>query len=908
MDIDQNDLLSTNIYITKPNLNPNISKDSVEEFKSYYENEIKLQDESKIKNKINSVTLNQQNNMEIDDDSNFNTNLFKLNKSIPNEQKVDRFIREQKTLVSIDSRDRIKTEFLKPNNFSIFLGKTFTNVKKIEMVSLEFPNTNAIINSSNNTIYWRNQEDIDLDVTVTTKNVINYPIYSVNLRIGSYTVSTLQTEITRSLNLVRRKQGKSNGNTVIGDYHFFVISLDIDTDVVSFTSLTLEQLPNNPFSTSIGSGVITVSAPNHGYSTYDYIYFTGAKAVAGISASNLIGFQEITVVNSNVFTFQLTGKAGDTISGGGNTIKSGKKSAFQLLWGESSFGVAQNIGFPIENSSQLITTNILNLQNIFQMTINTILPHNFLQSYLFVGKLVNIGYLLNGIFISVYSFLITNITGTNSISVQISDNSIVNTLMSNSQTTILNFNSTNFLIDYVSVFTTNSFLVTTQTPHNYILNNINNQIQLSNTLNANVLNTISYDGSYTIQSIPSTKTIILPGILGVTSANYGNFPRQNPLSSLSLNILDIIPNFITLNGVNYTKFITTINHNLNIGDSIFVNNVLSTPVLNTSYKIVTVINSTSFLIEMTLSNVVINKDSYIGTGLITVSFPSHNFNRIIGVTNGILLQTISGSINTITLPLIIQTFNPHNLLTGQTIRLTGTNTTPNIDGGGYIVTVIDLNSFSIINPINSFKILTNIPTIITGILGLSNDFFIYGSSDVGGILKTIINGTKFSVRDIIDVDTFTFMINNTFSTSTEINGGSSVYISSLKHGFNGIQTNTKNNVLNRSINLQGENYCFLTCPQLDTMLNTGKVANVFSRLSLNKPPGYICFDFLSNPKQFNTIPLDKLSTLNFSVVTYDNVLFDFQDLDYSFCLQITEVVDATHSFNISSRRGITDTS
>lgn len=905
MDIDQNDLLSTNIYITKPNLNPNISIDSVDEFRSYYENEMKLQDESKIKSKINFI---EHNELE-DDNNNYNINAFNSNKEVPNEKKVDRFVREQKTLVSIDSRDRIKTQFLKPNNFSIFLGKTFANVRKIEMVSLEFPNTNAIINSNNNTIYWRNQEDIDLDITVTTKNVINYPIYSVNLRIGSYTVSTLQTEIMNSLNLVRRKKGKSNGNTVTGDYHYFVVSLDIDTDVVSFTSLILEQLPNNPFSTSIGSGVITVSAPNHGYSTYDYIYFMGAKAVAGISATNFIGFQEITVINDNVFTFQLTIKAGDTISGGGNTIKSGKKSGFQLLWGESNYGIAQNIGFPMENSSQLISTNILSLQNIFQMNINTLLPHNFLQSYLFIGNTINIGYLSNNTdFVSKYTFIITNITGTNSILVQISDNSIVNTLINNSQATLLRFGTNIFTIDFVSVFITNSFLVTTQTNHNYNLNNINNQIQLSNTLNPNVLNTISYDGNYIIQSIPSSTTIILPGILGITSSSFGGIPRQNPLTSLSLKISDIIPNVLTLNGLNYTKFITISNHNLNVGDNIFINNVLSIPVLNTSYQIATIINSTSFLIQISLSNIVINSNSYIGTGLITVSYPLHNFNKITSITNGILYQTISGNTNTITLPLIIQTFNPHNLVTGKTIRLSGTNTTPNIDGGGYIVTVIDNNNFSIINPNNSFRTLTNIPTIITGILGLSNDFFIYGSTDVGGILKTIINGTKFTVRDIIDINTFTFMINNTFSSNTEIGGGNAVYISSLKQGFNGIQTNTKNNVLNRSINLQGENYCFLTCPQLNTMLNTGKVTNIFSRLSLNKPPGYICFDFLSNPKQFNTIPLTKLSTLDFSVVTYDNILFDFQDLDFSFCLEVTEVSDATHSFNTSSRRGITDIS
>ena len=56
------------------------------------------------------------------------------------------------------------------------------------------------------------------------------------------------------------------------------------------------------------------------------------------------------------------------------------------------------------------------------------------------------------------------------------------------------------------------------------------------------------------------------------------------------------------------------------------------------------------------------------------------------------------------------------------------------------------------------------------------------------------------------------------------------------------------------------------------------------------------------------MPLDKLSDLDFSVVNYNSSLYDFNDLDFSFTLQITEVSDATKAFNVSSKRGITDTS
>ncbi len=128
----------------------------------------------------------------------------------------------------------------------------------------------------------------------------------------------------------------------------------------------------------------------------------------------------------------------------------------------------------------------------------------------------------------------------------------------------------------------------------------------------------------------------------------------------------------------------------------------------------------------------------------------------------------------------------------------------------------------------------------------------------------------------------------------------------MYHGFNGIQTNTKNDLLNRSINLEGENYVFLCCPQLGTMMNTGNVKDIFARILLDQSPGSMIFSFLSNPKDFDTVPLNKLSELEFSIINYDGSLYEFNDLDYSMVLEITEVIDTTDVFNISSRRGVTN--
>ena len=937
MDIDPNDLLTTNVYISKPILKQDSNQINLnEEFRKYYEKELEKQTEEKIISGIHQIELkNTFHSEETDDNNIINTNQFNnfstnnstnnstnLSTNLSTNNSTNRLKKETKTLVSIDSRDRQKRIYSKPNNFKIFLGKTFSNVKKIELVSLEFPNTNAVINSGNNKIYWRNLEDITDDVTNINNDITQYPVYTVTLRTGSYTTATLQTEIINKMNSVRRKQGISNGLLIgNGDYHYFVVNLDIDTDVTTFTSLNLQQCPNNPLTTSLGSGVITISLPNHGFSTYDNVYITGVKQIAGITATTLTGFYQITVIDNNTFTIEVNVKASDTVSGGGNIVKIGKKAPFQFLWGENSFTVAQNIGYPLENSSQLIKTYVSSLENLFQMVINFESIHNFSRNYNYIGQTIQIGYILNNIFIQMKTFTIFDITSLSSILVQVTDQTVYTTLNNNiNSNNILFFNGNSYPIASYSNYTTSCILINTSTTHNLTLKDIGNTITLSNTADSTVVNDTSYDGEYTISSLPNNTSIVVPGVLGELNVhpnnNYGDMPRATPLTTFTIQISNIIKNYIVINNITQTKVITTTPHNLNIGDNVLLNNVVSTPILSLPYTITSILDSTSFLIPVYLESLdqstFNNQTAYISTGLVTLSFPNHGFNNIVAISNAtIFTQSIGNTIYNVQ-PITITTLLPHNLTVGNIIRLSKTNTTPNIDGGGYVVYSINSNdTFTIIkssNPSITFDPLTNIPSVLTGIIGLNHDFYLYNVEEVGGISKILINGVPFTVRDIIDENTFTFIIPNAYATTSDTGGGNNVYTSSLYHGFNGIQTNTKNNILTRSINLQGEDYCFLTCPQLDTMLNTGSVQNIFARISLDQPPGYVCFKFLSNPKHFNIIPLDKLSELEFSVVNYNNTLYDFNDLDFSFTLEIIEVTDATNSFNISSKRGIIDSS
>jgi hypothetical protein len=905
MDIDENDLLTTNKFIKNPDITTNIPNDANEQFKKYYEQELQKKEDQDIVASLDLKSLVVDETT--DGNSLMNTNAFKKTGSGSGSSKnIGRKITEVKTLVSVDSRDRDKLIYSKPNHFKIFLGKTFYNVRTIKLVSVEFPNTNAVINSNNNNIYWRNKQDIDLDFTVTTNNITSYPIYSNVLRIGSYISSTLATEMQNKLGSIRRKQGVSNGNSILGDFHYFVITLDVDTDIVTFISLILTQLPNNPYSTTTGSGIITVTTSNHGLTNNQEIYMIGAKSTAGIAADLLNGFHQVTVISKDIFTFEVNVNASATVIGGGNVTKFGIQAPFQLLWGESSNTVAQNIGFPLENSSQMITTTISNLQNLYQMVITTTTPHGLSRTSDYIGNLIKIGYYLANNFVTYRSYLITDITDTFSLLVSISSTTIPNSLTNNSQAAYIQF-GTSIPVPASSyiLYSQQTFTISTKTPHGYTLENIGDSVTISGTSDPAVPNDTNYDGVYSILQVPSSTQLIFPGVLvnlnPHSSGEYGNIPKVKPITTNTAKIANIFNNFIQINGLYYTKIVCTTPHKLLANDKVMFYNVNSSPAITSASQTVSsVIDNYTFLIQFNMSTVsqatILNGTAYIGTGLITVSFPDHGFNEILNITNG----SNAGEI-------IIQTVVPHNLKTGNTVRIMQTNTSPSINGGGYAVTYISADRFKITRSPIAFPTIS-VPSVVTGIIGMSNDFYLYGVASLGGILSKDINGIKFTVRDIIDINTFTFMISNIFATLTETGGGDSVFISSYLHGYNGTQTNTKNSLLNRSINLEGENYSFLTCPQLDTMKNTGSVSNIFARISLDQAPGYVCFNFLSEPKQFNTVPLDLLSELEFSVVNHDGSFYEFNDLDFSFTLEITEVQDTTELFNHSSRRGISDVS
>ena len=103
--------------------------------------------------------------------------------------------------------------------------------------------------------------------------------------------------------------------------------------------------------------------------------------------------------------------------------------------------------------------------------------------------------------------------------------------------------------------------------------------------------------------------------------------------------------------------------------------------------------------------------------------------------------------------------------------------------------------------------------------------------------------------------------------------------------------------------LAGENYVYLTCPTLSSLLTTSnKVQNVFAKISLDSPPGSIVFDSMTaSTIVYDEAPLATLEYFDFQIVDRKGELFDFNNKDWSAAIEITTTGQLPPQAGISSR-------
>jgi hypothetical protein len=88
-------------------------------------------------------------------------------------------------------------------------------------------------------------------------------------------------------------------------------------------------LPNNPFTTLNASPTVTVNAPGHGANNGDYVTFSGATAVGGLTLNSEF---VITYIDSNTYSITASSNATSTATGGGAAVS----AAYQLNSGAST--------------------------------------------------------------------------------------------------------------------------------------------------------------------------------------------------------------------------------------------------------------------------------------------------------------------------------------------------------------------------------------------------------------------------------------------------------------------------------------------------------------------------------------------------------------------------------------------
>lgn len=853
---------------------------------------------------------------------------------------------ERISVIDIDTRNVDKNRYPQPSSFVLPLGKTFYNIKTIELVNTSIPNTDQTITENpieirNNRISWQNEEDRDLGIvlasiqptdgdpdkfdiiienhgqenqvrlgnfyvkisgststpsvdgeryceiidsntlrvpfvggiaaTATGTVDLGFPIYTVTLTAGNYNATSLATEIQTKLNLVKRR----NQTGLI--FHYFTVEVNLDTDVMTFSSYITKQLPTNPIDSSVGSGILTVNAQNHGFKTGDYMLMIGAKSTGGLNNQTLNGLFQVTTISKDVFTYEVNDRASIAQAGGGSSIKIGTPSNFRLMYHTAKSLIVNNIGYADEDSSETLDAN--------PITTKVIKPDS-----------------------------ITHVPGT------ITFTCLSHGLQQNNSV----------VVDSISVGVEPT--VTTATDHGIKSEQVYLFYQHSDPpFNGVVPIIVTGNNSFRLQSVQVLSTTVGTGIV-----KHG-------------------------------------------GDTIKLAGIKTIPVIEDKVLLVENVTTDTFEVKVTVDEIDDDtiSDTIIRTEQITVKKTAHKFNSISSIVaqgtkalittkthhnlNGKKFENATletTAINTIDIETVVE----HNLATNDTINITGSNTSPNVDGT-YLIQVIDSLIFRIsytgglTNPgtatINTgdtvvFSNTDCVPSLTTnalgnplfwinkvddisfyiditltqngstGTIGRDNSFSLYrlesdvkGSSDIGGIPLAVLNHQYFDITDILDEDTFMFRCGN-YATKTVTGGGVSAKISSQKHGLRKFQANTtdgtSSSVLYKSISLEGENYLYLCSEGLGTVYSPGneKVGDIFAKLILDQQPGKMCFDsFISAPKMFNP-PMGVLKELAFDIRRYDGYLFNFNNTDISFAVRVTEIVDQIRDSNMSSRTGTSD--
>jgi len=127
-------------------------------------------------------------------------------------------------------------------------------------------------------------------------------------------------------------------------------------DITPIRATFISPVTNNCFTTTASSTTVVVTIPAHGATTGDFVTFSGAVAVDGISAAALNTQYQITYLSASTFSITVPSAATSSGTGGGTAIT----AAFQMVtgldvhpvgtgwgagpWGRGGWGSSYSVG------------------------------------------------------------------------------------------------------------------------------------------------------------------------------------------------------------------------------------------------------------------------------------------------------------------------------------------------------------------------------------------------------------------------------------------------------------------------------------------------------------------------------------------------------------------------------------
>jgi len=231
--------------------------------------------------------------------------------------------------------------------YYIYFGGTYNDITPIIQ-------TNTLSNPFTTT---SGSTSVEVTDSTYSPSVGDFVIFSGASAVGGLTISGeyIVTSIISSTQYIitaasTASSSATGGGTVTVQYEL-PIGLNVYTTGTGWgagpwggsTVNTPISLGANPLATTSGSAVVTVTQTAHGLTTGNWVTFTGATAVAGVSATILNTAYQVTVTGANTYTINVstilsTLTANATTTGGGTVVKVYVQS------GAQGWGVSANTG------------------------------------------------------------------------------------------------------------------------------------------------------------------------------------------------------------------------------------------------------------------------------------------------------------------------------------------------------------------------------------------------------------------------------------------------------------------------------------------------------------------------------------------------------------------------------------